>query len=168
MGISFSDNLLDRVGGNGVALTAFNRGASVTGNHIRYPGENGVVLVGSTIWVDGRSAEQPRFNTVSSNIIHHVGLYTKQACAIFIATSCQNIFARNILFHGPRVRPFFFIPSSSQWRRKGQAVAVGGIERERERSGGRGLLAADQVHVFGVRSTSCSNSENFSGAHQPE
>ena len=65
-------------------------------------GENGVGLTGSTDWVDGRSGNQPRHNTIEGNAIYRVGLYTKQSCAIFLAVSCLNTITGNILFHGPR------------------------------------------------------------------
>ena len=38
----------------------------------------GVGFTGETAWVDGTGGNQPRFNTVSGNVIHHLGLYTKQ------------------------------------------------------------------------------------------
>jgi hypothetical protein len=94
--------LFDSVGGNAVWLTDYNRHAMVTANEMRHLGENGVGMTGSTEWVDGRNGNQPRFNEISGNLIHHVGLYTKQACAIFSAVSCQNLIEKNILFHGPR------------------------------------------------------------------
>ena len=94
--------LFDRVGGNAIWLTDFNRFARIAGNHIRFPGENGVGLTGSTVWVDGTGGNQPRRNTIEGNLIHHVGLYTKQACAVFYATSAENVVQGNILFHGPR------------------------------------------------------------------
>jgi len=84
------------------ALIDFNRNASVSANEMRLLGENGVILVGSTDWVDGRGGDQPRFNDVSENLIYHFGLYTKQSCAVLSAAACQNTIERNVLFHGPR------------------------------------------------------------------
>ena len=52
---SLQGSLLDAVGGNGVWLAAYNRGARIHGNEIRFPGENGIGLTGSTVWVDGTS-----------------------------------------------------------------------------------------------------------------
>ena len=90
----------DRVGGNGIALSDYNRHASIVDNEIAHPGENGVLLVGKARWVDGLDGNQPRWNTVARNVIHHVGLYTKQSCAIFYALSCQNTIASNVMFAG--------------------------------------------------------------------
>lgn len=95
-----SGNLLDRVGGNAIAPSDFNRHASIVDNEIAHPGENGILLVGSTDWVDGRGGNQPRRCTIARNVIHHVGLYTKQSCAIFHSLSCQNTIADNVLFAG--------------------------------------------------------------------
>ena len=50
----------------------------------------------------GRGGNQPRFNRIEGNLIHHLGLYTKQSCAVFSAVSCQNTIAENVMFHGPR------------------------------------------------------------------
>ena len=94
--------LFDGVGGNGVWLTDYNRHALISGNEMRHIGENGIGMTGSTEWVDGRNGNQPRFNTIEGNLIHHLGLYTKQSCAIFSGVSCQNRISKNILFHGPR------------------------------------------------------------------
>ena len=80
----------------------FNRHALISANEMRHIGENGVAMRGSTDWVDGRGGNQPRFNEISGNMIHHLGLYTKQSCAIFSAVSCQNTISENIMFHGPR------------------------------------------------------------------
>lgn len=88
--------------GNAVALVDFNRGGQVVANEMRHLGENGVVLVGSTEWVDGRGGTQPRFSNVEANLIHHLGLYTKQSCAILSAVACENTIQQNVLFHGPR------------------------------------------------------------------
>jgi hypothetical protein len=95
-------SLFDSVGGNGIFLTDFNRHALISANEMRHIGENGIGMRGSTDWVDGRKGNQPRYNEISGNIIHHLGLYTKQSCAIFSAVSCQNTISENIMFHGPR------------------------------------------------------------------
>lgn len=95
-------NMFDGVGGNAVWLTDFNRNANVSSNVMQHLGENGVGMTGSAVWNDGTGGNQPRFNTIEKNLIHHIGLYTKQSCAIFSAVSCQNRIAANILFHGPR------------------------------------------------------------------
>ena len=52
--------------------------------------------------VGPQNGNQPRFNTISGNLIHHLGLYTKQACAVFSAVACQNLIEENVFFHGPR------------------------------------------------------------------
>ena len=96
-------NLFDGIGGNGVWLTDFNRYALVSANEMRHIGENGIGMTGSVEnWIDGRNGNQPRFNTIEGNLIHHLGLFTKQSCAIFSALSCQNTISSNIMFHAPR------------------------------------------------------------------
>jgi hypothetical protein len=95
-------SLFDGVGGNAVVLDGFNRHAHVRANEMRNIGENGVVLVGETEWVDGTAGDQPRLSVIEGNLIHHLGLYNKQACAVFSAVACQNTIENNIMFHGPR------------------------------------------------------------------
>jgi hypothetical protein len=94
--------VFDQLGGNAVWLSDFNRGANITANEMKQLGENGIGLTGSTNWEDGTGGNQPRHNLIHGNLIHHVGLYTKQSCAIFSALACQNRITNNILFHGPR------------------------------------------------------------------
>jgi hypothetical protein len=100
--VTVDHSLFDGVGGNAVAVIEYNRHAHISGNEMRFLGENGVIMVGSTDWVDGRAGTQPRFCTVEGNLIHHIGLYTKQSCAVFSAVACQNTISQNIMFHGPR------------------------------------------------------------------
>jgi hypothetical protein len=66
-------------------------GAQVVANEMRHLGENGVVLIGAAEWVDGRAGTQPRRSTVAGNVIHHVGLYTKQSCAVLSAVAVRVI-----------------------------------------------------------------------------
>lgn len=53
--VTIANNLFDGVGGNGIWLSDYNRGAQIMGNELRNLGENGIGLTGSTIWVDGMS-----------------------------------------------------------------------------------------------------------------
>eukprot|EP01048_Picozoa_sp_COSAG05_P004245 COSAG05_NODE_222_length_13641_cov_73.452001_3_plen_94_part_00 len=86
-------------------LTDYNRGALISANEIRHVGDNGIGMTGTSDWVDGRGGNQPRFNTIEGNLIHHVGLYTKQSTGIFSGVSCENTVRENILYHGPRKLP---------------------------------------------------------------
>jgi hypothetical protein len=100
--VTVDHNLFDGVGGNGVWLHAYNRHAQILANEMRNIGENGVGFTGETEWVDGTGGNQPRFNNIEGNLINHLGLYTKQSCAVFSAVSCQNTIQDNVFFHGPR------------------------------------------------------------------
>jgi hypothetical protein len=103
LGCAVQSCVFDQLGGNAVALSDWNRNATVRGNEMKRLGENGIVLVGTTDFVDGvRNVNQPRHCLLEANLIHHVGLYTKQSCAIFNALACENTYRNNILFHGPR------------------------------------------------------------------
>jgi len=100
--VTVDHNLFDAMGGNCVWLHAYNRKALVAGNEMRNIGENGVGFTGETVWVDGTGGNQPRFNSVVGNLVHHLGIYTKQAVAVFSSVSCQNTIEENVFFHGPR------------------------------------------------------------------
>ena len=51
----------DQLGGNAVALSDWNRNATIGGNEMKRLGENGIVLSGTTDFVDGVSnVNQPR------------------------------------------------------------------------------------------------------------
>lgn len=52
--------------------------------------------------IDGTGGEQPRFTTISGNIIHELGHYQKQSSMMFQAQSCQTTLKNNIFYNGPR------------------------------------------------------------------
>jgi len=51
--VTISNSLFDGLGGNGIWLRDYNRGAQIIGNEFRNLGENAIGLTGSTVWVDG-------------------------------------------------------------------------------------------------------------------
>jgi len=51
---------------------------------------------------DGRGKEQPRFTTVSENIVREIGIWQKQSSFWFQAVTAQTHLVANIHFNGPR------------------------------------------------------------------
>lgn len=76
----------DQVGGNGVIFSNHVWHSTVTDSEFVRSGDSGIILLGSTVGVDGSAPTYPNNNTLARNHMHEVGLYGKQ-------TSCigQNI-----------------------------------------------------------------------------
>ena len=76
---------LTRVDGNGVFLDAYNRRAAVLDSEFRWVGDTAIALWGRTealpggdpqpagTGINGTGGNQPRFTTISGNIIHEIG-----------------------------------------------------------------------------------------------
>ena len=85
--ITIINNYFSTLDGNAVFLDGYNRFAIITSNEFYFLGGSAIALWGYEERGDGTSGNQPRFNEISGNMIHHLGLYTKQSCAIFSAVS---------------------------------------------------------------------------------
>ena len=90
------------IGGNGVLLSNWNRGAIIAENEITRVGDSGVVLLGTTHFCNASGGNQPRGTLVHANVIHEVGLFGKQGTGIFQALSMQTTVTGNAIFNGPR------------------------------------------------------------------
>jgi len=82
----------------GTRISDYNREAQISANEFRDMGEGAVIMSGSTEWIDGRNGNQPRFNTVSGNYIHNVGVYVLQAPGIMVSVDTFSIYACCFLF----------------------------------------------------------------------
>jgi len=94
---------------NAVFFSGFNRGANVTMNEFLSIGESAISQWGYTdgspvpgMGFDATAGNQPRGTTVSYNVVHEVGLYTKQNSAYFQSESFLNVIEGNIFYNGPR------------------------------------------------------------------
>jgi len=52
--------------------------------------------------IDGTGGNQPRFTTITGNLVHEMGNFEKQSSPWFQAISCQTTLSKNIMFNGPR------------------------------------------------------------------
>jgi len=113
--ISIVGNVFERIDGNAVMLSAYVRNATISYNEFAWIGSTAVASWGNTSpgpgadsilpagWgSDGTSGEQPRYNTISFNLCHELGIWEKQSSFYTQFKSGYNSVYRNIVFNGPR------------------------------------------------------------------
>jgi hypothetical protein len=120
-GVVLDGCTLERLDGNGVMVSGYNRNATIQHSEFAYVGGNAVAAWGYTnetatdpgrpgveitnhpmAGVDGTDGEHPRYTTVISNIAREVGLYEKQSSFFVEAKTAQSIILGNVFFNGPR------------------------------------------------------------------
>jgi len=102
----------DRLDGNGVMVSGYNRNATIQNSDFSYVGGNAVAAWGYTnetsgdnhpkAGVDGTDGNHPRYTTVKSCVAREVGLYEKQSSFFIQAKTAQSIITGNVFFNGPR------------------------------------------------------------------
>ena len=97
-----ADCLFERIDGNAVFLSGYNRRAQVLRNEFALLGNNAVASWGRSVDFDGTGGQQPRHSLIMGNIAHDVGLEQKQSSFYFQAQSCENVIAANIVYNIPR------------------------------------------------------------------
>ena len=103
-GCTLSTSTIESVGGSGVALTGYNRGATISDNEFAWLGEAAIVsvgLVGNTI-DGGQSGNFPEGTLIEGNLGHEVGVFVKQTGFYYAGVSANATLIRNIFFNGPR------------------------------------------------------------------
>ena len=107
--------VFDRVDGNAIIFSAYNRNASITYNEFAWIGATAIALWGNTedspgadrvmpegYGSDGTSGNQPRFTTVAYNLAREIGVLEKQSSFYTQFKSAQNHVHSNIVYNGPR------------------------------------------------------------------
>ena len=105
--VSVTGCLFDQAGGSGVAVSRYARDVNISHNEMHRIGDTGVIVVGDLKYetekpwmhVDGN---YPMRTTVSDNLIHELGVFTKQTAGFFQALAAQSTVSRNIILNGPR------------------------------------------------------------------
>ena len=92
----------DSPGGNGLFLSNYIRHAIVNNSEFVRTGDSAIASIGSTELIDGTDGNQPRGNVISGNVMHEIGIFGKQTSAYIQALTAQTVFAKNVLFNGPR------------------------------------------------------------------
>jgi hypothetical protein len=114
--VSIVGNIFERVDGNAIILSAYNRNASISYNEFAWIGATAIAFWGNTedsagadsvmpegYGSDGTSGNQPRFNTVSYNLCRELGVLEKQSSFYTQFKSAQNHIHSNIV--SGRTRP---------------------------------------------------------------
>lgn len=101
--------LLTYLDGNGVFMSGYNRNASIANNEMSWIGETAISQWGYTdgspvpgMGYDATSGNQPRGTQVTGNLVHEVGIWTKQNSFYFQSESFGNTIQGNVAYNGPR------------------------------------------------------------------
>jgi len=111
----------DRLDGNGVMVSGYNRNATITESDFSYIGGNAIAAWGYTnetatdpgrpgiqlanhpkAGVDGTDGEHPQYTTVTGCTAREVGLYEKQSSFFVQAKTAASVIVGNVFFNGPR------------------------------------------------------------------
>ena len=103
-GVAVEGCSFERLDGNGVMLSGYNRGAAVRDSSFAWLGGSAMAAWGYT---DGAGSgmgkqEQPRGTLIEGNIARELGVWELQSSMWFQAKSCQTTLRRNLFFNGPR------------------------------------------------------------------
>lgn len=108
-GVLLDGCFLTSLDGNGVFFSGYTRGANVTRCEFLSIGETAISQWGYTdgspvpgMGFDATRGNQPRGTQVTYNLVHEVGLWTKQNSFYFQSESFGNVIEGNIAFNGPR------------------------------------------------------------------
>merc|ERR1712070_496848 len=104
--------LLTRLDGNGIFLSGYNLGATISGNEIAWTGDSAIAAWGYTSGTlpgqpegtgpDGTGGNFPRGTTLDGNFIHHLGIHQKQSSCWFQAKTAETTLRGNLCFQIPR------------------------------------------------------------------
>ena len=105
-------------GGNGVAVSRYARGVVIENNEMHRIGDTGVLVVGDLkydtampwVHVDGN---YPVGTTIVGNLIHELGVFTKQTAGFFQALAANSTVRGNAIFNGPRSGVNFNVSSAA-------------------------------------------------------
>jgi len=120
-GVTLSDCQFQRLDGNAVLVSGYNRNATVKDSDFEFIGGNAVAAWGytnetadtgfpyytpnsnfPTAGVDGTDGNHPRYTTVTGNLAREVGHYEKQSSFFVQAKTAESVILGNVFFNGPR------------------------------------------------------------------
>jgi len=111
-GVTITGCRLERLDGNGILLSGYNRYTEISKNHIAYTGDTAIGAWGYTTGAhpaqpkgtgpDGTAGEFPRYTLIKGNFIHHLGIHEKQSSCYFQAKTAETTLVDNICFEIPR------------------------------------------------------------------
>jgi hypothetical protein len=110
--VSFDKCTFQRLDGNALMVSGYNRYATVSNSDFSYIGGNAVAAWGYTnetegynnpkAGVDGTDGNHPEYTTVKSCSMREVGLYEKQSSFFVQAKTALSRIEGNVAFNGPR------------------------------------------------------------------
>ena len=111
-GVSVQGCVFERVDGNALMLSSYNRNATIDGNEFVWIGATAVAAWGNTdggdtrlppgYGLDGSAGNQPRGCRITNNLCHELGIWEKQASFYTQFKASENIISGNIMYNGPR------------------------------------------------------------------
>jgi len=120
-GVIIDGCIFERLDGNGVMVSGYNRNATIQNSDFAFIGGNSIAAWGYTnetetdpgrpgvqlnnaphAGSDGTDGEHPRYTTVVGNTAREIGLYEKQSSFFIQAKTAQSIVKGNVFFNGPR------------------------------------------------------------------
>jgi hypothetical protein len=120
-GVTVKNSVFERLDGNALMISGYNRNTTVVGNDFSYIGGNAMVSWGYTnetensgypyytprtnfpdAGIDGTDGNHPLYNKIVGNSAREVGLYEKQSSFYMQAKTAQSTITGNVFFNGPR------------------------------------------------------------------
>lgn len=95
--ITIKNCLFENIGGNGIYINDYNRNLLIESNEMKWIGDSGIISYGNTELNDGTLGTQPRGNKIIKNLIHEVGIYTKQTSAYMQSKTSVYIYIYYII-----------------------------------------------------------------------
>jgi hypothetical protein len=101
---SVAGSAFQNIGGNGVMVSGWNRGAAVTDCEFQWIGESAVVSGGDGSQHDNSAPSAPVGEglLLARNLGHELGIFVKQAGFFYQTMSANTTVAGNVFFNGPR------------------------------------------------------------------
>ena len=101
---SVAGSLFVNLGGSGVVVSGWNRGAAVVDSEFKWLGENAIASVGDASQHDcsAPDAAVGEGLLVARNLGHELGLFVKQAGFFYQTMSANTTVDENVIFNGPR------------------------------------------------------------------
>jgi len=110
--ITIKNCIFDRLDGNGVFISGYNRNVSIIDSDFSFIGGNSIASWGYTneteganhpaAGIDGTDGNHPRFTKIIGNTGREIGLYEKQSSFYVQAKTAQTLIKGNVFFNGPR------------------------------------------------------------------
>lgn len=100
--ITISNSLFWRLGGNAIVLSDAARDCAIQHNEFGHLGENAIVSVGSAVLNDGTKPTYPRGNVIEFNLVHDIGLWTKQVAGYTQFLTARATIRGNVIYNTPR------------------------------------------------------------------